>query len=191
MSKITQFTTGIRGRIIIETYQHCLKKNDDVLDVGCGDGILSEILRDTFQIKIKGCDIDNYLQKKIPFVPMKNHSLLPFADKSFDAVMFNDALHHISFVNQKKLLKEAFRVSDRVLIFEVEPTLMGTIVDWTINKFHSLRMPVTLTFRTHPQWMQLFESMGIQYQFRKVRKPFLYPTTHEAFFLYKIASSTS
>lgn len=62
--------------------------------------------------------------------------------------MFNDALQHMEIPIQEKLLKEAFRVSERVLIFEDEHTLNGTIADWTINKFHNVRMPVKLTFRT-------------------------------------------
>jgi SAM-dependent methyltransferase len=185
MGRFIEFTTGIRSELVIEAYSGWLKKNERVLDVGCGDAILSEIIKKKFNVKIIGCDVDNYIKKKIPFVSMKNESSLPFPDKSFDVVMFNDALHHTTSLNHKKLLKEAFRVADKVLIFEDEPTLIGSIADWSINKFHSLQMPVTLAFRHHSKWMSLFKSLGIVYQFKKVRKPFLYPFTHESFFLFK------
>jgi SAM-dependent methyltransferase len=183
MGKLTEFTTGLRSQLVIGTYKNWLRKHDRVLDAGCGDGILSAMLRDAFAIKVTGCDIDNYIQKDIPLTLMDNESSLPFPDKSFDVVMFNDALHHTSFINQTKLLKEAFRVSDTVLLFEDEPTVMGAIVEWSINKFHNWRMPLPFTFRSHSQWMHLFETLGIRYEFKEVRKPLLYPLTHEAFVL--------
>lgn len=185
MASLVQYTTGIRAKLVTESYADWLKKNDRVLDVGCGDGILTEILINAFAIKVTGCDIDNYLRKSLPFVPMNKEFQLPFREKSFDVVMFNDTLHHMITSHQDKLLKEAFRVSDRVLIFEDEPTLTGTVADWTINKFHSVRMPVTLTFRSHFKWIKLFESLGAEYDFREVRKQFFYPFTHEAFYLHK------
>ena len=185
MGKLIEYTTGIRSKLLIEAYEGWLEKNKRILDIGCGDGILSEIIKKKFDVKIIGCDVDNYLKKKIPFVFMDDESLLPFSDKSFDLVMFNDALHHTTLANQKKLLKEAFRVSDNVIIFEDEPTLIGAITDWSINKFHSFRMPVTLTFRSHDNWMKVFKDLSVKYEFKRVRKPFMYPFTHEAFFLTK------
>lgn len=178
-----EFTTGIRSELVIEAYEGWLKKDERVLDVGCGDGILSEILQKRFSLKLTGCDIENYLKKEIPFVFMQNESALPFPDKSFDVVLMNDILHHTTFFNQKKLLKEALRVSHIVLIFEDEPTLAGSIVDWSINKFHNLHMPITLAFRKHTQWMQIFNDLGVTYHYKKVRKPLFYAFTHEAFLL--------
>lgn len=185
MGRLVEFTTGIRSQLVIDAYSGWLKKSDKVLDVGCGDGILSEILQTTFSLTLTACDVENYLKKDISFVQMENASLLPFPKKSFDVVMFNDALHHTTFPNQEKLLKEAFRVSNKVLIFEDEPTLLGSVADWSINKFHNVNMPVTLAFRPHSQWMELFTTLSIEYRFRKIRKPFLYPFLHEAFLLKK------
>lgn len=185
MNRLTQFTTGIRSKLIIQAYKNYLKKGDRVLDLGCGDGILSEILQNAFVLKLTGCDIENYLWKKIPFVAMGNESILPFPDNSFDTVMVNDMLHHISYSNQKKLLREALRVSNKVLIFEDEPTLVGLLADWIVNKFHNLHMPVTLTHKNHLQWVKLFESMEIRYKYRKIHRPFFYPFSHECFYISK------
>lgn len=185
MKTLTEYTTSIRSKLVIETYEGWLNKHDRVLDIGCGDGILSEILRDRFAIKVTGCDIENYLQKNIPFVAITKEAVLPFHNNSFDAVMFNDVLHHMNFSTQEKLIKEALRVSKRVLIFEDEPTILGSITDWVINKFHNLFMPLPLTFRHHIQWAQLFDSMNIKYEFKKVRKQLFYPLNHESFLLYR------
>ena len=190
MSQITQKTTNIRSKLVIDAYSQWIKKNEKVLDVGCGDGILAQILQERFSINITGCDIDNYLQKVIPFMYMKSRNLLPFSNKSFDIVMFNDTLHHMSFLDQEKLLKESLRVAKKVLIFEDEPTLIGSFTDWTINKFHSLNMPVTLTFRTHSAWTALFTKMKLTYEFRQIPKPFFYPFHHQSFMLHQIKNNS-
>jgi ubiquinone/menaquinone biosynthesis C-methylase UbiE len=185
MNKLINITTGIRSRLIIEAYQNWVNKHDRVLDVGCGDGILSEILQKSLDIKLTGCDIENYFKTKIPFRIVKEESVLPFPKNSFDIVMFNDSLHHINMINQKKLLQEALRIANKILIFEDEPNWVETIVDWGINKFHNKNMPVTLSFRKPTQWIELFKDLDVKYKYKKVRKPFGYPLTHEAFYLYK------
>jgi ubiquinone/menaquinone biosynthesis C-methylase UbiE len=183
--KLTHFTTKIRSNLLLKQYSHWLKKNDRVLDVGCGDGILSSIIIKKIGVKLTGCDIENYLQIKIPFILMQNQFSLPFPDNSFDKIMFNDVLHHISFQNQKKLIKEALRVSNNILIFEVEPTMIGSLADYIINKFHNLNMNIPLTFRNHSEWIKLFHYYSVQNEFIEIKKPFLYPFNHEAFYIYK------
>ncbi len=186
MSKITEFTTDIRSRLLISIYKAWLKKNEKVLDIGCGDGILSSIIIKNTNIRLTGCDISNYLKIKIPFVLMKSSGKLPFEDKSFDTVMLNDVLHHISFQDQENILKEAIRVAQKILIFEVEPTLSGMISDYIINKFHNINMPVPLTFRTKTDWQRLFEKLNLKALYIKPDCPFLYPFKHQAFLLTSI-----
>ena len=65
-----------------------------VLDVGCGDGLLSRILSDQRpDLAISGVDVLVRPETKIPVVPFDGHSI-PFPDNSFDVVMFVDVLHH-------------------------------------------------------------------------------------------------
>jgi ubiquinone/menaquinone biosynthesis C-methylase UbiE len=185
MFQIIRYTTKYRGKIIIEVYKNWLKKNENVLDVGCGDGLMSSLLACRFGVKMTGCDIENYLKTEIGFVLMKNSYSLPFRKKSFDCVLFNDVLHHMSFDNQRLLIEEALRVGSKVLIFEVEPTPIGKAADYVINKFHNLHMDVPLTFREHSEWMLLFKELKVEYTFVKPAKSFFYPFTHQAFLLTK------
>lgn len=185
MDKFTEKTIEIRSKLVISVYKKWIKKREKVLDVGCGNGVLSSILKKQLAISLTSCDIENYLKKDIPFVLMKKNSELPFSKNTFDVVMFNDILHHTSFSNQKKLLNEAFRIADRVVIFEDEPNWIETLVDWGINKFHNKNMPIVLTFRKHNEWMKVFKEMGINYEYKKIKRPFFYPLLHEAFSLSK------
>ena len=183
MLQITRFTTGYRSKLILEIYQHWLKGKERVLDVGCGDGIMSSIIGKHFGVQLTGCDIENYLKISIPFSLMQSGSTLPFKKNAFGWVMFNDVFHHMSYKNQSLLLQEALRVGQRVLIFEVEPTLAGGFADFIINKFHNISMPVPLTFRTHEEWIGLFHTLNVSCTYIQPKRPFFYPFSHESFMI--------
>lgn len=182
---LTNITTGYRSKLLIHEYKKWLKTGEKVLDAGCGDGLMSSILKDKLKINVTGCDIENYLKTNIHFILMRDQISLPFKNKSFECVMFNDVLHHMSYENQLALLHEALRVSNKVLLFEVEPTIMGIFADYIINKFHHLSMNVPLTFRSSGEWIKLFKHLNIRYTHMKINKPVLYPFTHQAFLLQK------
>jgi len=137
------------------------------------------------QINLMGCDIANYLVEDIPFVRLKSHNKLPFKDRNFDIIMFNDMLHHTSFENQEKLITEGLRIAKKIVIFEVNPTILGNIFDFLLNKIHNPRMAIPLTFRTAVEWHNLFKKMGIKYQDKKVIRPLFYPFLHIGFLLKK------
>ncbi len=181
MPYLADFTSKYRGQLIIDTYKKWIKSGVRVLDVGCGNGVVSAQLRDHFYIKITGCDVMNYLIKSLSFVKMDTQDKLPFANKSFDTVMFNDVLHHMPYQTQIKLVREAQRVAKRVLIFEVIPTPLGVLSDWLINKIHHPQMNIPFTFRSRQDWEKLFKKLGVDYQSEKIKTPVWYPFSHIAF----------
>ena len=185
MSLLTKFTTELRFYLLIQAYKHWLHKRENVLDVGCGDGIMTSLLIKNLNIQTTGCDIQNYLKVNIPFSQMISETILPFKKNSFDCVMLNDVLHHMSFDKQELLIQECLRIAPKVLIFEDEPTLVGKSADFLINKFHNFTMPVPLTFRSNQQWKNLFKKLDIDYTFKKINQPLFYPFNHQAFLLKK------
>ena len=90
----------------------------------------------------------------------------------------------MSFVKQEQLLKEALRVGKHVLIFEVEPTIIGAFADWTINKFHNFTMEIPFTFRSHDSWITLFKNLYVRYEYKKIERPLFYPFIHQGFHLF-------
>lgn len=185
MIGIIEKTSKYRFKLISQAYQDWLKKEEDCLDVGCGDGIISENLLLHFKIKVTGCDVLSYSIKKIPFVYMKKKNELPFPKNKFDCVMFNDVFHHMGKTDQVKMLKEGLRVGKRVLIFEDRPTLLGKLADVLANLIHNHNMNVPLTFRDVPEWEKVFRNSNVSYQTKILPKPFLYPFSHIAFYLTK------
>ena len=189
--QLADITTQYRGKLIIDTYKSWLRSGDSVLDVGCGNGVISDILLRHFKLKLVGCDIASYLTRDIKFVKMTNDTHLPFKSKQFDVVMFNDALHHTEFDCQKQLLKGGLRVGKQVLIFELIPTGATKLFDWAINMFHYWKMKIPFTYRTAMQWEELFKRLGARYARIEVLRPWFYPFSHQVYHLYKLDPSSS
>jgi ubiquinone/menaquinone biosynthesis C-methylase UbiE len=184
--KLAKVTSVYRSKLIYKAFKNWFNKDQIVLDIGCGTGIvLLELNKLSKFKKIIGCDIDNYLFVNVPFKKMESINKLPFKNKEYDIAMFNDVLHHTTFKNQEKLLKEAIRVAKTILIFELKPTVIGKICDYVLNKIHNPNMNVPYTFRTRTGWEKLFTDQGIKYKAKNVKSPRWYPFTHVAFKLTK------
>ena len=57
--------TKYRAKMIAKLYKPYLASGVDVLDIGCGNGEVSDYFLNKFEIKLVGTDIDQYLKKKI------------------------------------------------------------------------------------------------------------------------------
>lgn len=178
-----EVTLKYRSRIVIGAIAPFLSKEKRILDIGCGNGVVSDEIRSHFGCQLVGTDILSYLRRPIEFVLMKTPDALEFGDKAFDFGLFIDVLHHMPFERQIALIKEARRVCRGVLIFEVKPTLLAKTVDFLANQLHNHRMPLALTHRTKQEWMRLFEEQRITAEFFEVRKPAFWPSTNYLFFL--------
>ena len=89
----------------------------EVLEVGCGIGVLSAYLAEKYGWKVTGIDIDPEQIKKAKNNNRENNYLkfleadatkLPFENNEFDLVLSSDILHHIP--NWDKSLNEISRV---------------------------------------------------------------------------------
>ena len=97
-----------------------IKLGSKVLDLGCNDGVFMEFLKERRQCEVKGVDISEVALKiakdKGLDVQIADAEKLPFADKSFDAVVCMEVLSHL--LDPIKALKEIRRVlkKDGVLL---------------------------------------------------------------------------
>lgn len=103
------------------------KKNERILDIGCGLGNFSKVTEGNYI----GIDSNksfirfankHYGSNNKKFILM-DATKLHFKDKSFDKTMFISMLHHFSDQEGEKVLKEAKRVTKKYfLILDLVPT---------------------------------------------------------------------
>lgn len=174
-----------RIKLVTKTYKGWLTGQSKVLDVGCGDGILTDTLSRKYHLKTTGCDIEKFLIKSLNFVLMKDKNKLPFPNSSFDIVMFNDVLHHTSVSTQYSLLKEALRIAKKsVLIFEAKPSLLTYLFDFLLNKISHPSMNVPFAFRDKRGWDSLFKKFNVKVDYRTCPRSLFSPFAHFAFHLH-------
>ena len=97
-----------------------IEKNTRVLDVGCGDGVLMEFLKDNKNIDIRGLEISkNKAQKCIAkgltvIEGNAEFDLKQFPDKSFDYVVLSQTLQ--AFLNPELVINELLRVGKKAIV---------------------------------------------------------------------------
>jgi SAM-dependent methyltransferase len=134
-----------------------------VLDVGCGDGLLSSLLAsDLPNTQFRGMDVLVREDTKIQVAPFDGVTI-PLENKSVDTVMMIDVLHHTE--NPSVLMREATRVARKTIVLK-DHTKTGFLagatlrfMDWVGNAKHGVALPYN--YLTRRQWDQLFDETGV------------------------------
>jgi len=153
---------------------HFIKNGANILDLGCGSGIVAGEFRKFFGAKIEGVDIVDKRVVLVPFTPYDGRNL-PFADNSFDTVLVAHALHHCE--DPIRVLNEAKRVAkDKIIIYEDLPE---NIISKFICKFHGKSFALLFgenkessNFKAGDQWREVFKNLGLKLIFEKRVWPF-------------------
>ena len=134
-----------------------------VLDVGCGDGLVAAgIAALRPGMVLKGIDVLKRPHTHVP-VELFDGRRIPHDDKSFDAVMMVDVLHHTA--SPEQLLGEAARVARRCLIVKdhLSDGWLATerlrLMDYVGNARHGISL--TCVYWRHGQWLEAFARLGL------------------------------
>jgi SAM-dependent methyltransferase len=165
-----------RAEVLTNWFAKFIPAGSRILDVGCGDGLISGLLRrKRLDISVQGTDVLRRANALIP-VELFDGATLPFPDSSFDIVLFSDVLHHTS--DATVLLREARRVaSQHVLIKDhcregLAASVRLRFMDWVGNARFGVALPYT--YWTRQQWQAAWQRIGLQPQ-HLVTKLGLYP----------------
>jgi SAM-dependent methyltransferase len=153
-----------------------------LLDVGCGNGLVSEMSQSYFD-GIQMLDVVNYLSPDcaLRFLESEDGKPLPI-DQAFDTVFLLTVLHHSS--NPLQLLKESWKATAKRLIIiesvfgvhtqpsagvyhlasfqQSDQLAFAVLVDWLYNRVLHDNIPVPYNFTTPDRWLEVFSECGMR-----------------------------
>jgi SAM-dependent methyltransferase len=146
-----------------------------VLDVGCGDGLLTRTLAEQRDLRARGTDVLVRPGAHVPVTPFDGRRL-PFDDRAFDWVLLVDVVHHAE--DPAALLAEATRVCGRGLVVK-DHLLQGLLAGPTLrfmdrvsNLRHGVRLPYH--YWTPAEWTRALRGLGLRAEAWQTRLA-LYP----------------
>ena len=177
MNKIKKIMHEIKWKIMSTYYKQFIKPTSKILDVGAGELYISKLMQDFLRCKVVGVDIMDYGTNFVDHYIIKDNKL-PFPNKSFDVVTFNDVLHHVDIEGQKKLLLEAKRVGHKIIILEDAKNIVSYLLDVLTNR---PSMPKAMSHKNVKEWINFTSRIGLKMAYHKVKRPFYYPLKHYIF----------
>jgi SAM-dependent methyltransferase len=153
-----------RVQILTEHLTKLLPHQDArVLDVGCGDGLLSsQISRKYPDLEVRGIDVSIRDETFIP-VEKFDGQTIPAEDLTYDVVMFVDVLHHAD--DPMALLSEAKRVARHAVLIK-DHTLEGILaalrlrlMDWVGNSRHRVMLPYN--YWSRERWLAVLDQLNL------------------------------
>lgn len=153
-----------RVNVLRQHLANLLPQNARVLDVGCGDGLLSRLIMETRpDLQIEGIDVLVREDTHISVQPFDGTSI-PYAEEAYDVVMFVDVLHHT--LDPTTLLREAVRVARQSIVLKdhnlkgifAGPTLR--FMDYVGNAHHGVVLPYN--YWPESKWKSAFEQLGLK-----------------------------
>lgn len=152
-----------RTRTLAAALASLAPERGSLLDIGAGDGLLASALAEARPaLEVRGVDVLVRSSTHIPVEPFDGH-VLPYADRSFDASMLVDVLHHCD--DPIEVLAEAVRVARSTIL--VKDHLSDArfavarlrLMDAVGNRRHGVALPGN--YRPSAWWTDAFQRLGV------------------------------
>lgn len=157
----------------IKPFESYLKGKHTILDIGSGNGLITEKLRKrNFQVTPLDISDQSFNKKVVPVV--YDGKTIPFKDQEFDVGLILSVLHHTN--NQEQILLEAKRVCASVVVNEdiysnVLQKHLTILTDSFVNFLYS---PCPRTNKSDAEWQSKFEELGFTLKEVKYQRVLLF-----------------
>ncbi len=153
-----------RVRVLSRHLAEMAPREASILDVGCGDGLIDKLLLEQRpDLSVRGIEV---LIRKKTYRPIETYDgkTIPFPEKSFDAVMLVDVLHHTD--DPMVLLTQATHVARQCILLK-DHTMNGWLAGPTLrfmdrvgNARHGIALPYN--YWTYQQWVDACEKLRLK-----------------------------
>jgi SAM-dependent methyltransferase len=152
-----------RVRVLSTRLAPLFPQGAKVLDIGCGDGLIAKLIGEQRpDLSLDGIDVLVRQQTHVP-VRYFDGRHIDSPDKSYDAALFVDVLHHTT--DPASLLREAARVAKQCIVIKdhtrngllAGPTL--SFMDWVGNAHHGVALPYN--YQSREQWRAMAKELGL------------------------------
>jgi ubiquinone/menaquinone biosynthesis C-methylase UbiE len=159
-----RFVSRRRAEALARELASRLPDNANILDVGCGDGAVSEIvMRWRPGVRYEGIDV---LARPSCAIPCQTFdgTHIPYGERSFEVVQFVDVLHHTSDI--EALVREAARVTRRYVLIKDHVSTNRLdfetlrFMDWVGNAPYGVKL--TYNFKDARFWAELYERLDLR-----------------------------
>ena len=176
------------GREMCRDCAKYVPHDSQILDLGCGSGIISKEFERFFNSEVLGLDIIDIRVIPIPFRLYQGNNLKFLKDNSFDAVLINFVLHHCQ--NPIELLKESKRVSKGTIV--IYENLNEGLLSRLFCFLHGISFAYLFQknsnkgqFYTDGQWRKIFNDMDLEVVFSKRVSSWFNPMKEQLYILKK------
>eukprot|EP00026_Physarum_polycephalum_P017951 Phypoly_transcript_19352.p1 GENE.Phypoly_transcript_19352~~Phypoly_transcript_19352.p1 ORF type:complete len:199 (+),score=21.41 Phypoly_transcript_19352:110-706(+) len=155
------FATGPSTGIINCLEKH-IKNYNSLINLGSGDGVISQFIRDKYKVQVTDLDIQQQSVTKVPS-QIYDGKRIPYG-KEFEVGFVCYVLHHTR--THKELLEELARVcqSHIIVIEDVTDNWWYTCVSWShmlISIYQFGNSLGSMQFRSDREWKKLFSEMNL------------------------------
>jgi ubiquinone/menaquinone biosynthesis C-methylase UbiE len=160
-----------RAQLVYSQISQFLDKNGLIVDIGCGDGQVTNLIHNHITHNVVGYDVRRYTAQGIAaLIKQYDGTRIPASNGYFDIGIMTNVAHHEA--DNAKLLKELARIikpGGRLVVIETVPvedkpeeferTFFG---DYVYNRLfhHGADVPVPGTYETEEGWVRRFAEVG-------------------------------
>jgi ubiquinone/menaquinone biosynthesis C-methylase UbiE len=153
-----------RAEKVFEQIEDYIPKFGRIIDVGCGDGQVTQLIRNTCNSNIDGFEVSTYRNPNVNFfIRTFDGRKLPVGDSAYAAAVVTDVLHDAS--ENELLIAELRRIvrpGGRLIVIETTPRTSAQIdldrtfiQNYVYNRlFHDADLSVPGAYETVDRWIE-------------------------------------